>query len=135
MQTGAIVALCLGALLLGLAGVFFIIWFFFKKGQQEDDAIRQWQQGIMLRVDEVFPSIERLLQEGVRVPAPVAGSESEAESYARHQDAADAALQRELEHSNNIGEAERTDPAERTAPAERTLFSDTLFGGGGGFVS
>jgi hypothetical protein len=107
MTTSAIVALCLGALLLGLAGVFLIIWFFFKKSKQEDDAMRLWQEGIMLRVDEVFPSIERLLQDGISIPTPVASSKSEAENYARHQDDADAALQQELEgNGNKINENE-----------------------------
>ena len=122
MQTSAIIALCLGVLLLGLAGVFFILLFFFKKGKREDDDARQWQQHMMSRIDDVFPNIERLLRDGISVPTPVAASASAAEDYSRHQDDADAALQRELEQSNNISDAERA------AKTEPTLFD------GGGFV-
>jgi C4-dicarboxylate-specific signal transduction histidine kinase len=121
MTTGAIIALCVSILLLGLSGVFFIVWFFFRKSKEEDGAVRQWQQGMMLRIDEALPSLERLLNEGIRVPAPVAESEAAAETYARHQDDDDAAMQRELEESNHIGEAER-------AVAAAVPFSD------GGFV-
>jgi hypothetical protein len=100
MTTGAIAALCGGVLLLGLAGIFFIIWFFFKKSRQEDDAMRQWQQAMMLRIDEAFPSIERLLREGAKVPMPIASSEKATGDFAQYQDDADAALQREMEASH-----------------------------------
>jgi C4-dicarboxylate-specific signal transduction histidine kinase len=115
MKTSAIVALCVGVLLLGLAGIFFIIWFFFRKSKQEDAAMRQWQQSMMVRIDEAFPKLERLLQEGIAIPAPVADGEASAEASSRHQDDADAAVQRELEANSKAGA--------------------TLFSSGGGFVS
>ncbi|MDR1226912.1 MAG: hypothetical protein LBK47_08465 [Prevotellaceae bacterium] len=128
MTTGAIIALCVSVLLLGLGGVFFIIWFFFRRSKQEDDAVRSWQAQTMSRIDELFPSLEQLLREGARVPAPVAESERATAACARHQDDADAATQREIEESNRIGEAERVIEVGRSG-------SGTLFGDGGGFVS
>ncbi|MDR3188574.1 MAG: hypothetical protein LBT94_05250 [Prevotellaceae bacterium] len=125
MTTGAIVALSVGMLLFGLGGVFFLMWFFFRKVKHEDNAARQWQENMMLKIDEVFPTIERLLQEGVGIPTPISNSESEAETCARHQSEDDAAQQREMEEDNNISEAERV--------AE--VGPKTLFGDGGGFVN
>lgn len=120
MTTGAIVALCVGVLLLGLGGTFFIIWFFFRKSQREDDAARQWQQDIMTRIDEVFPDIERLVRDGIKVPMPLARDESAAAAQARRQDDEDALRQREIEASNAASGAAHAAP--------------NLFSGGGGFV-
>jgi ribosomal protein L12E/L44/L45/RPP1/RPP2 len=110
----------MGVLLLGLAVVFLMVWFFYRRSQREDDAARQWQQRIMERIDEVFPDLERMVKEGIPVPAAAAESAAEAEDNARHQDDEDAARQREIEASNGGGEASRIAP---------NLFS------GGGFVS
>ncbi|MDR3180178.1 MAG: hypothetical protein LBT70_04770 [Holosporaceae bacterium] len=124
MTTNAIIALCVGALLFGLGSVFFMMWFFFNKGKREEDAARQQQANVMSRIDELFPSIEKLLRDGIKVPTPIAENEEAAEAYSRHQDDEDAAIQQEIEKSNNISETERA------AEAPKTLFED-----GGGFVS
>jgi C4-dicarboxylate-specific signal transduction histidine kinase len=138
MTAGAVAALCVGVLLLGLAGIFFIIWFFFKKSRQEDDAIRQWQQDMMLRIDEAFPSLERLLRDGAQIPTPVAKSEAAAGDFAQYQDEADAALQRELAASNAANDtassAASSAASNAASSAGKADLTGTLFSGGG-FVS
>ncbi|MDR1226832.1 MAG: hypothetical protein LBK47_08050 [Prevotellaceae bacterium] len=95
-------------LAVGLVAIYFFMKHFTEKAAARDrEDLQVWQEGIMAKIDEVFPTLTELMEQGIPQPAHTSSSEDEASRTSRHQSDEDATVQTQLAEENGHGAEER----------------------------